>query len=352
MDYEERYMRRCLDLAVLGAGSVSPNPMVGAVVVYDRRVIGEGFTSPYGGPHAEVNAVNAVLEKYGESESRKLFKLSTIYVSLEPCSHQGKTPPCADMLIDYGFQKVVIGCLDPFISVNGRGLEKLHLAGIETKVGVLGKQCEFINRRFFTHIKQQRPFVILKWAETADGYFAPLHNSQHWISNAASKQLSHKWRSEEDSILIGTSTALNDNPSLTTREWKGKNPRRILIDKDLKVPASAAVLDRSAETIVFNAIESDWRTNIKRIALENFEFYLPQTILYQLYLMDIQSIIIEGGIQTLQSFIDVDLWDEARVFVSQQHWGEGRKSPSFQGGNVMKYKVGNDMLRLYYNERY
>ena len=352
MNLEERYMQRCLDLAVLGAGTVSPNPMVGAVIVYKNCIIGEGYTSPYGGPHAEVNALRVVLEKFGEIESRIIFSHSTIYVSLEPCSHFGKTPPCADMLVDYGFQKVVIGCLDPFTKVNGRGVEKLREGGIETKVGVLEQKCQFINRRFFTRIKEMRPYVILKWAETSDGYFAPAANSQRWISNIASKQLTHKWRAEEDSILIGTNTARVDNPSLTTREWIGKNPKRILIDKDLKIPQSAAVFDSSAETVVFNAIRSDWSSNVKLIELENFDFYLPQTILYQLYLMDIQSIIIEGGIQTLQSFIDADLWDEARIFVSKQQWKIGQRAPSLPVANPINIKVANDILQLYYKECY
>ena len=351
MNYDEKYMQRCLDLAVLGAGSVSPNPMVGAVIVCDGRVIGEGYTSPYGGPHAEINAIEETLRKFGDTEARLLFKSSTIYVSLEPCAHQGKTPPCADKLVECGFKKVVIGCLDPFVKVNGRGVEKLRLGGIETQVGVLEKKSQFVNRRFFTRLEQQRPYVILKWAETRDGYFAPLDDIQRWISNSASKQLAHKWRAEEDSILIGTSTALIDNPSLTTRAWKGKNPKRILIDKELKVPEAAAVFTGLAETIVFNSLRSDWGGNRKLIALENFDFYLPQTILYQLYLMDIQSIIIEGGIQTLQSFIDADIWDEARVFVSPLRWGVGRKSPLLPTTDSITTKVGNDLLQRYYRNK-
>lgn len=345
---DERYMRRCLDLAVLGAGTVSPNPMVGAVIVHDGVIIGEGFTSPYGGAHAEVNAVAMVVDKYGDVVARSYFKSSTIYVSLEPCAHHGKTPPCADMLIDYNFNKIVIGCLDPFAKVNGLGLKKLNSAGIQTQVGVLEKECEFLNRRFFTRIKQQRPYVILKWAETQDEYFAPLENHQAWISNKGSKQLTHKWRSEEDCVLIGTTTAQVDNPSLTTRLWIGKNPKRILIDRDLRISDQNAIYDAAAETIVFNAKRSDWSSNRKLISLENFDFYLPQNILYQLYLMDIQSIIIEGGIQTLQSFIDADVWDEARVFVSPNKWGEGRKSPILNVNKWSEEKVGPDRLRTFF----
>ncbi|WDF70094.1 bifunctional diaminohydroxyphosphoribosylaminopyrimidine deaminase/5-amino-6-(5-phosphoribosylamino)uracil reductase RibD [Sphingobacterium oryzagri] len=347
---DEWYMQRCLDLAVLGAGTVSPNPMVGAVIVYRDRIIGEGYTSPYGGPHAEVNAVSDAFKRYGEADAKVMFTEAVIYVSLEPCAHHGKTPPCADMLVRYAFARVVIGCLDPFAKVNGLGLKKIQYAGINTTVGVLEEACKHSNRRFFTRINQQRPYVILKWAETADGYFAPQDAEQLWISNAASKQLVHKWRSEEDAILVGTSTALVDNPALTARLWKGKNPKRILIDRDLKVPASAAIFDEAAETIVFNAHETLWTTNKKLIALENFPLYLPQNILYQLYLMDIQSIIVEGGARTLQAFIDAGIWDEARVFVADAIWQNGIPSPKVNGQLLTTQRVGRDSLRILMNK--
>ena len=350
MVQDELYMQRCLDLAVLGAGSVSPNPMVGAVIVYQDRIIGEGYTSPYGGPHAEVNAVNNSVALFGEEQARQMFVESTMYVSLEPCAHQGKTPPCADMLIRYRFFRVVIGCLDPFAKVNGLGLKKIEEAGITTTVGILEEACRYINRRFFTRIKQQRPYVILKWAETLDGYFAPQDAEQAWISNEASKQLVHKWRTEEDAILVGTSTALIDNPALTARLWKGKNPKRILIDRDLKVPESAAIFNDEAETIVFNALETQWTTQKKIIALENFPLYLPQNILYQLYLMDVQSILVEGGSKTLQAFIDAGVWDEARVFVAEAIWQRGIPSPLLNGEIISSQKVGRDTLRIVKNK--
>ncbi|WP_037500656.1 bifunctional diaminohydroxyphosphoribosylaminopyrimidine deaminase/5-amino-6-(5-phosphoribosylamino)uracil reductase RibD [Sphingobacterium deserti] len=352
MTQDELYMRRCLDLAVLGAGTVSPNPMVGAVIVCENKIIGEGYTSPYGGPHAEVNAVRHVLETFGEERALVMFRSSTIYVSLEPCAHQGKTPPCADMLVRYNFFRVIVGCLDPFPKVNGLGLKKIADAGIQTQVGVLEQECLFMNRRFFTRIQQQRPYVILKWAETSDGFFAPAEPGQQWISNAASKQLVHKWRAEEDAVLVGTSTAMLDNPSLTVRLWKGRNPKRILIDRDLVVPDDAALFDGMAETIVFNAKRADWQGKRKYIALENFALYLPQNILYQLYLMDVQSIIIEGGAKTLQQFIDAGVWDEARVFQSKARWTTGVASPRLSARARSSSKVGNDTLSFYFRDTY
>lgn len=339
-------MKRCLELAVLGAGKTSPNPMVGAVIVQNGEIIGEGYTSPYGGPHAEVNAVRSVIDQVGEAKARELFSESTIYVSLEPCAHFGKTPPCADMIVDMGFKEAVIACLDPFAKVNGLGLKKLQDAGIRTEVGVMEDDAKWVNRRFFTKLKEFRPYVILKWAETADGYFAPV-SGQRWISNQASKQLVHKWRSEEDAILVGKRTAELDNPSLTVREWKGRNPKRILIDKNLELAESLSIFDEAAETIIFNAKKTDWQGNRKYIELENFDLYLPQQILYQLYLMDVQSIIVEGGRKTLDLFIQAGLWDEARVFVGAESWAEGIQAPKLIGDLKEEIQVGSDQLKIY-----
>ena len=339
-------MKRCLELAVLGAGKTSPNPMVGAVIVHNGEIIGEGYTSPYGGPHAEVNAVRSVIDQVGEAKARELFSESTIYVSLEPCAHFGKTPLCADMIVDMGFKEAVIACLDPFAKVNGLGLKKLQDAGIRTEVGVMEDDAKWVNRRFFTKLKEFRPYVILKWAETADGYFAPV-SGQRWISNQASKQLVHKWRSEEDAILVGKRTAELDNPSLTVREWKGRNPKRILIDKNLELAESLSIFDEAAETIIFNAKKTDWQGNRKYIELENFDLYLPQQILYQLYLMDVQSIIVEGGRKTLDLFIQAGLWDEARVFVGAESWAEGIQAPKLIGDLKEEIQVGSDQLKIY-----
>lgn len=345
----EQYMKRCLDLAKLGAGSVSPNPMVGCVIVYQAKIIGEGYTSPYGGPHAEVNAIRSVLSKYGEEEGKVLLKSSTVYVSLEPCAHFGKTPPCADMLVSYQVNKVVIGILDPFAKVNGQGVSKLKEAGITVEVGILEEECFALNKRFFTRIKQSRPYIILKWAETANGYFAPDDNSQRWISNAASKQLVHQWRSEEDAILVGTHTALVDNPGLNTRLVRGKSPKRVLIDRNLDVPVSYQLFNDDADLIIFNAVKTDWNGHLKYIELENFDLYLAQNILYQLFLMDVQSLIIEGGSKTLQLFINSGLWDEARVFRADEvRWDKGILAPKLPESMLVHQKsVVTDTLFIY-----
>src|SRR5258706_3862500 len=259
-------MRRCLELATLGAGNVAPNPMVGAVLVYHGRIIGEGYHQKYGEAHAEPNSIASVKE-----EDRKLISQSTMYVSLEPCVHFGKTPPCADLIIKHKIPKVVIGCRDPFKEVNGRGIEKLKAAGVETEPGVLEKECKELNKRFFTFHTKHRPYIILKWAQTANGFIAtspqtPLQrrgafeesaNKRLLISNEYSNRLVHKWRSEEAAILVGTNTALKDDPQLTTRLWTGNNPVRMVIDMDLKLPSSLKLFDDEVSTIIFNTIKHD-----------------------------------------------------------------------------------------------
>ena len=349
MTEDQRFMSRCIALAQLGAGTTSPNPMVGAVIVYEGKIVGEGYTSPYGGPHAEVNAVEAVKINYGEEQAYRLLKQSTVYVSLEPCAHYGKTPPCAEMLIGYAVRRVVVGCQDPFAKVNGLGITKLRDAGIDVEVGVLEEECRFVNRRFFTRIAQHRPYVILKWAETKDGYFAPAGEKQAWISNKASKQLTHKWRSEEDAIMVGVATALIDNPMLNNRLWSGKSPKRVLIDRNLSVPKTThLLLDDSTDLIIFNEVKTEWDGHLKYIALENYDLYLPHNILYQLYLMDVQSLIIEGGVKTLNLFIEAGLWDEARVFVGDSVWGAGIEAPTMELSVAEEISVASDKLKLYY----
>jgi len=347
MNMQESYMRRCLELAILGAGTTSPNPMVGAVIVCEDQIIGEGYTSPYGGAHAEVNAIQQVLDHYGDDAAAKL-RQSIFYVSLEPCAHFGKTPPCADLIAKYKPQKVYIACLDPFAQVDGKGVEILKNAGVEVEVGLLKQEALWLNRRFFTRVQKHRPYVILKWAESADGYLGK-EGEQVWISNAASKQLVHKWRAEEDAILVGTKTALVDNPTLTVREWQGKNPKRILIDKLLTVPKEAAIFNDEAETIIFNAVKTEWSGHNKYIELENFDWYLPQNILYQLYLMDVQSIMIEGGAKTLALFIEANLWDEARVIKSTKNLGEGIKAPHLHGILKESVQISDDELKILLN---
>ncbi|MGK6353248.1 bifunctional diaminohydroxyphosphoribosylaminopyrimidine deaminase/5-amino-6-(5-phosphoribosylamino)uracil reductase RibD [Parapedobacter sp. DT-150] len=348
MQEHEQYIRRCLGLARLGIGSVSPNPMVGAVLVHDGRIIAENYHRRYGGPHAEALVVEEVLSRYGD-QADELLRKATMYVSLEPCAHVGKTPSCARLLAEYGIGRVVIACRDPFEQVNGQGIRILEESGIEVTEGVLAKEARWLNRRFITRVKHQRPYIILKWAQTADGYMAPTDGTQRWITGAVAKQLVHRWRSEEDAVLIGTNTALADDPQLTVREWQGRNPKRVLVDKQLAVQATAKVLDTSAETIVFNASKSDWAGNIKYIELEDFDWYLPQKIAYQLYLMDVQSLIVEGGRKTLDLFVEAGLWDEARVLTSQDAWGSGIAAPLLHAVPTDRQVIGEDRLEVYYH---
>ncbi|RZL49127.1 MAG: bifunctional diaminohydroxyphosphoribosylaminopyrimidine deaminase/5-amino-6-(5-phosphoribosylamino)uracil reductase RibD [Pedobacter sp.] len=343
---DELYMQRCLELAQLGMGNVSPNPMVGCVIVHENTIIGEGYHQKIGEAHAEVNAINNVFLNFGE-KAPTLLKNATAYVSLEPCAHFGKTPPCADLLVKHELKKVVIGNTDPFTSVNGKGIEKLKSAGIEVTSGVLADKCSFVNRRFFTRIQQQRPFIVLKWAQTLNGYFAPADGSKKWITGETSKQLSHKWRGEEDAILVGKLTALIDNPQLTNRNVNGKNPIRIVIDKNLDLPQTHYVFNEEAKTIIFNELKTDVIDNIHFVQMEDMRFYLAQKVAFQLYLMDIQSVIIEGGAQMLTQFITAGLWDEARIFTSNTSWESGIKAPEINGNIIEQLLVGNDELTIY-----
>lgn len=345
---DEQYMLRCLEMAEMGMGSVSPNPMVGCVIVQDQKIIGEGYHAQFGKAHAEVNAINKVIANYGAAAEAMLAE-ATVYVSLEPCAHFGKTPPCADLLVKYRVKKVVIGNRDPFADVNGKGIEKLKAAGIKVITGILEEQCTRLNKRFFTRIVKQRPYIILKWAETANGYFAPKNSVQQWISGPLAKKMVHKWRTEEDAILVGKRTAILDNPRLTAREWEGKNPVRILIDQKLHVPASNHLFNSESKTIVFNEVKTTVNDNIHYIQMEDMQYYLPQKIAFQLYLMDIQSIIIEGGANLLAQFIKSGLWDEARVFTAASSWPEGLAAPVINGMITDELRVGKDTLRVYEN---
>jgi diaminohydroxyphosphoribosylaminopyrimidine deaminase/5-amino-6-(5-phosphoribosylamino)uracil reductase len=344
MVQHEIFMRRCLELAELGAGLVSPNPMVGAVVVYDGKIIGEGYHQKYGEAHAEVNAIAQVIARF--DNAAELLKQSTIYVSLEPCAHYGKTPPCADLIIKHQIALVVVGIRDPFPQVDGKGIEKLEAAGIEVISGVLEQECEWLNRRFFTKVQKHRPYIILKWAQTNDGFFAPDDGSQLWITGPESRRLVHKWRSEEDAILVGKNTAAIDNPRLNVRYWEGRSPKRVVIDRRLELNKTLNVFDQSVETLVFNEVEFNVEGKNKYIALEDFDRYVPQYILYQLYLQDIQSVIIEGGARTLQTFIEAGLWDEARIFTGKTVLTNGIKSPQITGILAGESWVGDDHLGI------
>ena len=347
---DEFYIKRCLELAAMAIGNVNPNPMVGCVIVANGEIIGEGYHQKYGEAHAEPNAIKSALEKYGD-EAENLLKQATAYVNLEPCAHFGKTPPCADLFIKHQLKKVVIGNLDPFPSVDGKGIEKLKNAGIEVLSGILDGECRYFNRRFFTRILKQRPFIILKWAETANGYFATIDGHQKWISGALAKSLAHLWRTEEDAILIGKQTAIIDNPQLTSREWPGKNPIRLVIDKNLQVLQSNNIYNKEAKTIIFNEVKTDVVDNIHYIQMEDMHFYLAQKIAFQLYLMDIQSVIIEGGQQTLTQFITAGLWDEARVFTSSIKWQNGVLSPIIEGTAKENTVIGDDQLMILSNPK-
>lgn len=344
----EKYMRRCLELAQLGAGYVSPNPMVGAVVVHDGKIIGEGYHQKYGQTHAEVNAIEQVTQRF--DNYAQLLKNSIIYVSLEPCAHYGKTPPCADLIIKHQIPEVIVGCRDPFAQVDGKGIEKLQAAGIQVITGVLEQECQWLNRRFFTKVQKHRPYIILKWAQTQDGFFAPTDGSQFWITGPESRKLVHKWRSEEDAILVGKKTVLSDNPQLNTRYWDGPSPKRVVIDRGLELNKGLNVFDQSAETLIFNEVKFDVDGKNRYIALEDFERFVPQYILYQLYLQDIQSVIIEGGARTLDAFIEAGLWDEARIFTGDKVLNKGIKAPQITGILADEYPVGADRLHLLYNK--
>lgn len=347
---DELYIKRALELAWLGMGQVSPNPMVGAVLVNDDVIIGEGYHQRYGDAHAEINAINDAYINHANAS--ELLKKSTLYVTLEPCAHFGKTPPCSDAIIKHQIPRVVFGCRDPFVDVDGKGIEKLKQAGIEVVESTLQLACKNLNKRFFTRVQKQRPYIILKWAQTLDGFFAPVDGSQKEISSAEAKQLVHQWRSEEDAILVGTKTALIDNPQLNVRVWNGKNPTRIVIDKNLELPTHLHLFDQTQDTFVFNAIKSKIEGKVKYLKVESFDSMLPRFIAYQLYLMDIQSIIVEGGTQTLNLFIEAGLWDEARVFTSSNYWRIGIKAPCLQNQASETYTVGPDKLDIIFNSEY
>lgn len=335
---DERFMRRALELALLGKGSVSPNPLVGCVVVHNGTIVGEGWHRQYGEAHAEVNAVNSVADK-------SLLSESTVYVTLEPCSHFGKTPPCADLLITYGVKKVVISNVDPNPLVDGGGIKKLRQAGIETVTGILEKEGRELNKRFFCAMEKKRPYIILKWAQTADGFLAKENYDSKWISNAHSRQLVHKWRSEEDAVLVGTKTVFHDNPQLNVREWTGRNPTRIVIDRFLKLSTKLRLFDRSQPTLVYNLLKHEEHPNLILVRLDEHNFL--NELITDLYKRKIQSVVVEGGAQTLQHFMDTGLWDEARVFTSHHTFGKGIRAPHLQGNLICTESVLTDILFVY-----
>jgi diaminohydroxyphosphoribosylaminopyrimidine deaminase / 5-amino-6-(5-phosphoribosylamino)uracil reductase len=338
-------MHRCLELAAAGAGYVAPNPMVGAVLVHEGRIIGEGYHRLYGQSHAEVNCINAVQEA-----DRRLIPASTMYVSLEPCAHTGKTPPCADLIIQQKIPAVIIGCRDPFKQVNGKGIEKLLAAGVQVQTGVLEQEALALNKRFMTFHTQHRPYIMLKWAQTADGKMANGDYSRVMISNEFSNRLVHKWRSEEAAIMVGTHTAFMDDPALTNRLWKGPNPVRIVIDKTLKLPSSLQLFDKQVKTIVFNYLKQEEQDNLLYYQVTP-DVLMVHQIVHALYQLNIQSVLIEGGAQLLQSFIDEGYWDEARIISNQAlQLPGGLAAPALHKGALQKQEsLFSDTIRYFVN---
>ncbi|WP_456313372.1 bifunctional diaminohydroxyphosphoribosylaminopyrimidine deaminase/5-amino-6-(5-phosphoribosylamino)uracil reductase RibD [Pseudomonas shirazensis] len=342
MNKHEKYIRRCIELAQNGFGTTYPNPMVGSVIVYEDKIIGEGWHKKAGEPHAEVNAVRSVKDK-------SLLKKATIYVSLEPCSHFGKTPPCCDLIIANEIPNVVVGTVDPNEKVAGNGIKKLIAAGVNVTVGVLEKECNELNKRFFTFHNKKRPYIILKWAESLDGFLAPEKNINQdrkpvWITNKYSRQLVHKWRSEEQAILVGTQTVIDDNPKLNTRDWAGNNPVRVVLDQNNRISKDSFVFDDSVRTIVITKSEIDASAENTIFQVIDFTQNIIPQIIEVLHQNQIQSIIIEGGLQTLQSFIDQNIWDEARIFIGQNTFGSGTKAPMLQIKNATKIFIQKDEL--------
>lgn len=351
MKIHEKYIRRCIELAKNGLGTTYPNPLVGSVIVYENKIIGEGWHKKSGEPHAEVNAINSVKDK-------SLLKKATIYVSLEPCSHFGKTPPCCDLIVENEIPNVFIGTVDPNIKVAGNGIKKLIEAGANVTIGILENECNELNKRFFTFHQKKRPYVILKWAETQDGFIAPfLRQAQDdikkrepvWITNPYSRQLVHKWRTEEQAILVGTQTVIDDNPKLNVRDWTGNNPIRVVLDQNNRIPKDSHVFDNQVKTIVFCKSVATIEKENTVFEVIDFEQNLVQQLLRVLYQHQIQSIIIEGGRQTLQTFIDENLWDEARIFVGKTQFETGTKAPIIAKKNLEKHSIGSDVLVIVRN---
>ena len=352
----EMFMERCLQLAQNGLGRVAPNPLVGSVVVCDGRIIGEGFHAEYGKSHAEVNAIHSVTDK-------SLLKKSTLYVSLEPCSHYGKTPPCAELIIEMGIPRVVVAIRDPFPEVSGRGIARLQEAGVEVVEGVLAEQAQEVNRRFLTFQLKKRPYVILKWAQSLDAYIDVDRlpgdlKKPMWITNELARAVVHRWRSEEQSIMVGTKTVELDNPRLNVRDWNGKNPIRVVIDRTLRLAPDSNVFDEETLTLIMMGNNSGSasrrqlflnRPNIEMVAIDFSRDIVPQ-IMDVLYQRSVQSIIVEGGAQVLDSFISRNLWDEARVFIGRKLFHSGVRAPILAAKPVSEDRLFDSILYTYRNK--
>ena len=341
---DEKFMRRCLELAGKGLGTTRPNPLVGSVIVLNGKIIGEGFHRQAGGPHAEVNAINSVKDK-------SLLQKSTLYVNLEPCTHTGKTPPCSDLIVFYKIPKVVIGTRDPNPLVFGKGIERLRKNGCEVVTDILNEECYQLNRRFFTFHTRQRPYIILKWAETKDGFIDVIRDKDtpvqpNWISNELSRMLVHKWRTEEHAIMVGTNTALWDNPFLNVREWHGEAPVRIVLDRTLRLPDNLHLFDHSIPTLVFTEKNLPSQKNLEYIQVD-FDMHVEQTIFRKLYEKGIQSVLIEGGKKLIDSMLREGLWDECRVFIGNKTFEYGITSPDINNILTDIIPVKEDRLLIY-----
>ncbi len=340
---QEMYMKRCIQLALKGLGAVAPNPMVGCVIVHEGKIIGEGYHEVYGSAHAEVNAINSV-------ENKEFLKNCVLYVSLEPCNHYGKTPPCSDLILKHQIPEVVIGCTDSFEKVAGKGIEKLKNAGIKVTTDVLESECRNLNKRFFTFHEKKRPYIILKWAQTQDGFISRLEEdiqNNNWITGEESKILSHQLRVSEQAILVGTNTARIDNPELTARLVPGKNPLRIVLDKNLSLAATLNIFDQSTPTLIINTVKNEVLPNLEYIKTEGKD--VAQETIEILYKKEISSLIIEGGAHTLNSFIAVNLWDEAFIFTGNKKFEKGIKAPVIKGKKEKLPNPGNDLLSFIKN---
>ena len=340
-------MQRCLELALKGLGNVAPNPLVGAVLVKDGKIIGEGYHRQYGQPHAEVNAVKLFVDAPG-NDAVELSK-AALYVNLEPCNHHGMTPPCTELIIQYKIPEVVIGCADPNRKTKISGMEALTKAGCKVMTGVLKNESEELNRRFITFHAKKRPYIILKYAQSKDGFIAPEKNSgkESWLTNQWSRKLVHKWRSEEPAIMVGTNTAITDNPFLTTRFWTGKNPLRVVIDRRLRLPSLLNIFNADAPTLIFNESRNKSSSNIEFVKV-NFENSIKE-ILHSLYARQVQSVIVEGGARLLESIIEKNLWDEARVFTADKYLVRGIGSPVLSAGQVSEEIIEGDALAVFRN---
>lgn len=342
---DELYMQRCIELAASGLGSTTPNPMVGSVIVYQGKVIGEGYHQQYGQAHAEVNAINSVANK-------ELLKESSLYVNLEPCSHFGKTPPCCELIARMQIPRVVIGTADPNPLVLGKGIDFLQKAGCQVTIDILKQQCMELNKRFFTFHKYNRPYIILKWAETADGFVDKLRKPEEkpdWITNDQSRILVHKWRTEEQAIMIGTNTASMDNPRLNVREWSGKNPIRIVLDNNLRLHRDLHIFDGTIPTIVYTS-KTDYPTleNVQFVMVD-FRDDLLTSIMNHLYCSKILSIIVEGGTQLINSLIRQNYWDEARVFIGSDYFFKGISAPKLNRTPVFTKSIEGVKLNIFGN---